>query len=70
MKRKWFLARLMCQHKYEPIPDVRGFFGITQCVKCGAFSRLPFTDMKITTFRVSVDLTSGKNQPYKRREDV
>ena len=51
-KEKIFYKRWFCKHKYEPIDDMRGFFGITQCVKCGNYGRLSDEEMVISTFKL------------------
>ena len=49
-KEKIFFKRWFCKHNYEPLSDMRGFFGITQCTKCGDYGQLPDDQMTTTSF--------------------
>lgn len=50
IKQKVFYKRWFCKHEYKLLKDLRGFFGITQCTKCGKYSSLPDEEMETTHF--------------------
>ena len=52
IKEKIFFKRWFCNHKNEALDDLRGFFGITQCIKCGQWSQLPEDQMQVTEFKI------------------
>ena len=60
IKEKIFFKRWFCKHQYESMKDIRGFFGITQCVKCGEYSRLPSDKMTISTGKLP-EITFNKD---------
>ena len=52
MKKKIFFKRWFCKHKFDKVGDIRDFFGITQCQKCGEWGRLPDEQMVISHFKL------------------
>ena len=62
-KEKIFHKRWFCNHNYKCLDDMRGFFGITQCVKCGEWRRLPDDQMTTTVlppFKIRLDESNPK----------
>jgi hypothetical protein len=52
---RW-LRRLLCDHEYKEMQGLMGFFGKTECVKCGDITNLPPDKMTTSTFSVRIDV--------------
>jgi hypothetical protein len=48
------IKRLLCKHEYETMGGLMGFFGKTQCHKCGKISNLPEDQMTTSTFSIQI----------------
>lgn len=55
IKSKFILVRWLCRHNWFYLDDVRGFFGIQQCEKCGEY-RTNYSELFSTSFSLSVPM--------------
>lgn len=46
------LKRLFCKHEFGKVGDIRDFFGIIRCQKCGKWGQKPDEEMVIEHFRL------------------
>ena len=53
-QKKIFFKRWFCKHDYKEPDEIRGFFGILQCQKCGNWSQLPDEEMVVKTFKINL----------------